>query len=130
MDTDWFARVADADFCYLTTIGRVSGWPHMIEIWFAVYGDAIYMLSGNLHRSDWVRNIVKEPRVEVRFGRPDAEPHAGRGRVVDAQAEPELDAAVRRVVATKYDEWEDGPGGKRLSGWARTALPVEVRFDG
>jgi deazaflavin-dependent oxidoreductase (nitroreductase family) len=128
VSTDWLQDVADADFCYLTTIGRVSGRPHTIEIWFAVYGEAIYMLSGNLNRSDWVRNVVKQPRVEVRFGSRNAEPHAGHGRIVDAQAEPDLDAAVRRVVATKYDEWETGPEGRRLSTWARTALPVEVRF--
>jgi hypothetical protein len=25
-------------FCYLTTVGRVSGRPHTIEIWFALDG--------------------------------------------------------------------------------------------
>lgn len=129
MGNEWLAAVADADFCYLTTKGRVTGRPHTIEIWFVVYEGAIYMLAGSGHRADWVRNIKKEPGVEVRFGSRNGEPHAGRGRVIDARAEPELDAAVRPIVATKYDEWEDGPDGRRLSGWARTALPVEVRFE-
>ena len=47
---DRLAEVADADFCYLTTTGRVSGRPHTIEIWFAVQGDAIYLMAGSRHR--------------------------------------------------------------------------------
>jgi deazaflavin-dependent oxidoreductase (nitroreductase family) len=129
VSADWLNDVAGEDFCYLTTIGRVTGRPHTIEIWFAAHGNAIYMLSGNMDRSDWVRNVMKEPRVEVRFGSPDAPPHAGLARVVEARAGPDLDAAVRRTVAAKYDEWQEGQEGQTLSGWGRTALPVEVRFD-
>jgi len=67
--------------------------------------------------------------VEVRFGSPDAIPHAGRAHVVDPKSEPEADAAARRLLAGKYDEWQEGEEGQTLSGWARTALPVEIRFD-
>lgn len=28
------AQLANEDFCYMTTTGRVSGRPHEIEIWF------------------------------------------------------------------------------------------------
>jgi hypothetical protein len=31
-----FERLADEDFCYLTTTGRKSGKPHESEIWFGV----------------------------------------------------------------------------------------------
>ena len=41
----------DEDFCYLTTRGRVTGRPHEIEIWFAVDGDTVYLLSGGGDRS-------------------------------------------------------------------------------
>ena len=58
---DRLAEVTDADFCYLTTTGRVSGRPHTIEIWFAVQGDAIYLMAGSRHRADLVRNIVNVP---------------------------------------------------------------------
>ena len=43
-------------------------------------------------------------------------------------AQNALDAAVRRVVATKYDEWQEGQAVRTLSGWALTVLPVDVRF--
>ena len=32
------------DVCHLTTIGRVSGKPHRIEIWFAHHEGTLYLL--------------------------------------------------------------------------------------
>ena len=34
------------DYCYLTTVGRVSGDAHEIEIWFALNDGILYLLSG------------------------------------------------------------------------------------
>jgi deazaflavin-dependent oxidoreductase (nitroreductase family) len=59
--------LADEDYCYLTTIGRVSGEPREIEIWFGLDGATLYMLSGGRDRSDWVKNLMREPRVSVRI---------------------------------------------------------------
>ena len=137
MSGEWLERLAADDFCYLTTVGRKSGNPHEIEIWFAVddwlgHSDhtgidapALYMMAGERGRADWVRNLMKTPQVAVRIG---GETHQGQARVIDAAREPELDARVRRLLAAKYREWADGQEGRELSGWARTALPVEVRF--
>jgi hypothetical protein len=52
-------------FCYLTTTGRVSGEPREIEIWFGLEGETLYMLSGGRERSDWVKNLRREPAVRV-----------------------------------------------------------------
>jgi deazaflavin-dependent oxidoreductase (nitroreductase family) len=113
-----FERLADEDFCYLTTKGRVTGRPHTIEIWFALQGGALYMLSGGGDRSDWVRNIRRHPDVTVRIGRRRT---PGRARIL-GPADPE-DAAARRLLAAKYQGWREG---RPLSGWARTALTVAV----
>ncbi len=43
---DGLLSTTDDDFCYLTTRGRVSGRPHEIEIWFALDGRTLYLLSG------------------------------------------------------------------------------------
>jgi hypothetical protein len=59
--------LADEDYCYLTTTGRVSGEPREIEIWFGLYGRTLYMLSGGRDRSNWVKNLIREPRVRVRI---------------------------------------------------------------
>ncbi len=121
----YLESMAGEDFCYLTTTGRVSGKPHTIEIWFAVDGGAVYMMAGGGTRADWVRNLMKNGEIAVAFGRPDAEAYAGRAHVIDAQTEPEPDALARRLLAAKYQGWREG---KPLSGWARTALPVVIRF--
>ena len=107
-------------FCYLTTTGRVSGRSHTIEIWFALHGRTLYLLSGGGDRSDWVRNLQRDPAVTVRLGRRDADELPGRARVVEAGTDE--DELARRLVAGKY---QPGYGGD-LSGWRRSALPVAV----
>jgi len=115
MSEELESRAAEA-FCYLTTTGRVTGRPHTIEIWFALNGRTLYMLSGNgpRHRADWVRNLTKTPAVTVRIG--DSE-FAGVGRVVK---DGEEDDHARRLLLEKYKPTYSGD----LSEWGRTALPV------
>jgi hypothetical protein len=55
------SALAREDFCYLTTTGRVTGRPHTIEIWFALDGATLYMLSGGREHSDWVKNLKRTP---------------------------------------------------------------------
>jgi deazaflavin-dependent oxidoreductase (nitroreductase family) len=113
------------DFCYLTTTGRRTGDPHTIEIWFGMPDDgrAVYLLSGGGDRSDWVRNLVANPAVGVRFGAPRATDVPGHARLVEAADEEE---AARRLLAAKYQGWDEG---RPLSSWARTALCVAVDPD-
>src|SRR3712207_3384677 len=106
--------LANEDFCYLTTTGRVTGRPHEIEIWFALNGTNLYMLSDS-DRSDWVKNLRKTPEVTVRIADRTFEGHA---RVVEEGRE---DALARRLLVEKY---ERNPGS--LSNWRRSALPVAV----
>ena len=110
-------------FCYLTTAGRVSGRPHTIEIWFALRGRTLYLLSGGGDRSDWVRNLLRRPEVTVRLGRRDAPALPGRGRVVEPGSDE--DELARRVVVAKYQPTYGGD----LSGWRRSALLVAVDLD-
>jgi len=109
--------LAGESFCYLTTTGRVTGRPHEIEMWFGLgpEGRTLYMLSGGGDRSDWVRNLKRNPKVTVRLG---GERFEGRARVVE---DPEEDALARRLLVEKY---ERKPGS--LSNWRRRALPVAI----
>jgi deazaflavin-dependent oxidoreductase (nitroreductase family) len=107
--------IAGEDFCYLTSVGRVTGRPHTIEIWFAIEGRTLYMLSGGSHHSDWVKNLQRNPEVGVRIG---CEHFEGRARIVK---DPEEDELARRLLVKKY---ERNPGS--LANWRRTALPVGV----
>jgi deazaflavin-dependent oxidoreductase (nitroreductase family) len=110
-----FRALAGEDFCYLTTTGRVTGRPHTIEIWFALDGHTLYMLSDGRDGSDWVRNLQRAPEVTVRIADERFEGHA---RVVEEGEEDEL---ARSLLIEKY---ESTPGS--LSNWRRTALPVAV----
>ena len=111
-------NLAEEDFCYLTTTGRISGRPHTIEIWFALHEQTIYMLSGGRDRSDWVRNIQADPRVSVELGE---ETYEAKAHVIDPDA-PE-DALARELLVTKYKDSEDD-----LDQWGRTSLPVVITF--
>jgi deazaflavin-dependent oxidoreductase (nitroreductase family) len=114
-----FERLADEDFCYLTTVGRRTGKRHTIEIWFARDNGNLYLLSGGGESADWVRNLRKTPTVHVRIG---SRTVAAKAREVTA---PEEDALARRLLDEKYMGWKTG---KRLSSWARNALPVKIEL--
>jgi hypothetical protein len=51
------------------TLGRHSGAPHDVRVWFAVERGIVYAPVRNGLRSDWLRNAVAAPRVEVKRGR-------------------------------------------------------------
>ncbi len=108
--------LAAESYCYLTTTGRVSGQPREIEIWFGLDGDTLYMLSGGRERSDWVKNLIREPRVTLRIA---DRAFAGRARIVSS---PEEDGHARRLV---FDKYAPGYGGD-LSEWRETSLPIAV----
>jgi deazaflavin-dependent oxidoreductase (nitroreductase family) len=109
--------LAEEDFCYLTTTGRVSGRPHEVEMWFSLVPESqtLYMLSGGRERSDWVRNILRDSGVTVRIA---GEIFSGFAREA---RDPEEDELTRRLLVEKY---ESRPGS--LANWRRTALPVVV----
>jgi deazaflavin-dependent oxidoreductase (nitroreductase family) len=107
------------DYCYLTTIGRASGEPREIEIWFGLAGTTLYMLSGGRDRSNWVRNLMRDSRVTVRIGNHE---FYGTARIVDDGDE---DAMARRLLLDKYSTGYSGD----LTGWDRDSLPVAVDLD-
>lgn len=113
--SDW-TRFGDEQYCYLTTTGRVTGRPHRIEIWFAIDGATLYLLSGGRERSDWVKNLRKDPRVTIEIG---SGVYAGQARIVEDDGE---DRRARRLV---YDRYADGYSGD-LTGWRGSALPIAV----
>jgi deazaflavin-dependent oxidoreductase (nitroreductase family) len=108
--------LADENYCYLTTTGRISGEPREIEIWFGLAGSTLYMLSGGHDRSNWVRNLMRTPEVRVRIGDRELQ---GTARIVDDGDE---DAAARRLLLDKYAPRYSGD----LTEWSRDSLPVAV----
>ena len=85
---EFLGEHADDDCCDVTTIGRTSGRPHKIEIWFGVIGDTMYLISGNGPGADWYRNALANPGVTVDLA----------GRTFSATARPVTDPDERRQV--------------------------------
>jgi deazaflavin-dependent oxidoreductase (nitroreductase family) len=113
---DDLAALAAESYCYLTTTGRISGEPREIEIWFALAGSTLYMLSGGRDRSDWVKNLKREPGVTVRIAGRTLD---GRARIV---ADPDEDERARRMVFEKYAPGYSGD----LTDWRARSLPIAI----
>ncbi len=91
-------------YLYLTTIGRISGNPREIEIWFCELKGKYYIVSHLFDRANWVQNIRKNPKVSFRVCESTYE---GQGRILDPSKEPVLCAGVKRRSEEKYT-WSDG----------------------
>lgn len=120
MDKRLFSRLQKQEYCYLTTTGRVTGNPHEIEIWFGLKGNILYLLSGGMDRSDWVKNLMKNPSVTVRVSKHTFNATA---RLVKDEEE---EMTARNLLADKYHERK---ANGSLSNWARTALVVGIDLD-
>jgi deazaflavin-dependent oxidoreductase (nitroreductase family) len=107
---------SEQDFCYLTTTGRVSGQPHTIEIWFALQGKTLYMLAESRGKADWVKNIQRNPDVQVKIR---GHVFPGKGRIVQELHE---DTLARQIVMDKYTPRYNGD----LQDWSHTSLPIAI----
>ena len=110
-------QLSREEYCYVTTTGRVTGKPHKIEIWFGLNGRTLYLLSGGMDKSDWVKNMKKNPSVSVRIAK---HTFPATARIVTDGKEETM---ARHLLARKYQGWKEG---KKLSEWARSALPVAL----
>ncbi len=113
------AHDAERSVCDLETIGRRSGEPRVLEIWFAADGDRVYLLSGGRDDAHWVRNLRQNARARLRFG---DRWYEGTARVIDDGTDPD-DRRARELLGAKYQGWQPG---RPLGEWARTSLPVAI----
>ena len=104
--------LSNNQYLYLTTIGRISGEPRQIEIWFVQFQGRFYVLAEHFHKAQWVKNIERNPKVRVRVGDKEFDATA---RVLDEKLDRESWQTAQRLSAEKYD-WGEG-------------LPVEIRSD-
>jgi deazaflavin-dependent oxidoreductase (nitroreductase family) len=115
---EWLARWTSDSYAYLTTIGRRSGRPHRIEIWFAVENERLYLMSGGRDRSDWVRNLQANLRVTIELG---VETRAGVARILqEGTAE---DQRARDLLVAKY-----ATPTNPLDDWKQRSLAIAVDF--
>lgn len=108
--------MASDDYCYLTTTGRKSGNPHRIEIWYALEGDTLYLMSGGRMKSHWTQNVAANPAVSVEL---DGVTYQATARLLEDGDESER---ARTFVFDKYaPRFKDD-----LTEWRERALPVAL----
>jgi F420H(2)-dependent quinone reductase len=78
------------------------------------------VLSGGGDRADWLRNLRKTPRVRLRI---ETQATTATARVIRAGTKE--DQLAREILDGKYQGWREG---KRLSSWARNAVPVAIEL--
>jgi deazaflavin-dependent oxidoreductase (nitroreductase family) len=113
-------KLAQEDYCYLITTGRISGRPHTIEIWFALHEQTLYMLSGGRDNSDWVKNALHTPTVQMKIS---STIFTGTARLI---TDTEEDTLARKIVFEKYVPRSSDD----LVSWSRTSLPIAVDIVG
>ena len=91
----------------ITTIGRKSGQPRRIEIWYHRVGGRYY-LSGLPGRRDWYANVLENPRFTFHLKQSSLASLA-------AVATPITDPAERRRIFAEivsnprhYEKWVEG----------------------
>ncbi len=96
--------IADEQFLYLTTIGRKSGEPREIEIWFVIFNECFYLFAETGEAAGWVKNLQRNPKVWVRLKEGRIEATA---RVLDREVDGNLRDRVAALANRKYG-WSDG----------------------
>jgi deazaflavin-dependent oxidoreductase (nitroreductase family) len=89
------AHVAGRQTVRLTHIGRQSGKPHEVTIWFVAHGDKVYLSTADVARQ-WVRNVQKTPQVKLNIG---GERFEGEARFLKNPVERKR---VMQLVQRKY----------------------------
>jgi deazaflavin-dependent oxidoreductase (nitroreductase family) len=117
---DRVRRALDSDRTIdMTTLGRRSGEPRRIEIWFYRYHGRVF-LSGSPGRRDWYANLVAHPEFTFHLkGSAQAD--------LPARARPITDEAERREVIDGILE-ELGRGSGAVDEWVARSPLAEVEF--
>ncbi len=99
-----FQDVAGKQVLNLRTVGRTTGLPREIEIWFVVCRERFYLFAETGDAAGWVKNIRRDAKVTVSIEGRSIEATA---RVLDRQADRNLWDEVVAIANQKYG-WGDG----------------------
>jgi len=76
----------------ITTIGRKSGRPITLPVWFVLEGDTLYLLPVKGSDTQWYKNALQNRRIRISAGDAQGE----------FEATPVTDAKVVASVADKF----------------------------
>lgn len=107
------AAIQDESTVRLVTIGRKSGAPRPVTIWFVADAGRIYVQAGKGGSTDWFKNLQKTPSVTLEFGERRLK---GQASVVTDSAEASriLDLFRKKYWLARLASWVgSGIGGGR-----------------
>jgi hypothetical protein len=93
-------------FFYLTTVGRKTGQPHQIEIWFVQHNGCFYLCSERRESADWIQNSFVTPQVQFYVAERGYDP-PGQDGIAVVEDDPTTIAAVKSLFDAKYN-WSNG----------------------
>ncbi len=116
MDPHDLEPLKKEQFAYLTTLGRKSGKPHTVELWFALADGKIY-LSHEGATTDWMRNIASNRRVSIRVG----------GANVEADAQIPTEAiAIKAGQKALYEKYYGPASEATIDDWFELSKIIEL----
>lgn len=104
--------------CRLTTVGRNSGLPRMVTLWFVLEDGTVYFAGGK-QRPQWCRNIRANGVASVEIA---GTTMRGRARVVESPAEgqPVIDRVLQKYLLARLS---------RPFGGYKNAVPVVIELE-
>jgi deazaflavin-dependent oxidoreductase (nitroreductase family) len=116
MDLKRIDAVKKKKLIYLTTRGRKTGKPHIVEIWFAFADGKVY-LSHEGDYTDWMKNIRNDGHVKAKINGVQFD---GFARILEEGDSRELG---KRALYEKYY----GPAGKEvIDDWFELSTVLEL----
>ncbi|NJN19751.1 MAG: nitroreductase family deazaflavin-dependent oxidoreductase [Oscillochloris sp.] len=107
--------------CDITTIGRMSGQPRRIEIWYFVIAGDVY-ISGTPGARDWLANLRVHPGFTF---------HVKHGARADLPAHAEIidEPGDRRRIMAQLMQANSYFAGGDLEAWVAGSPLVRVHFE-
>ena len=102
----------EEEFLYLTTLGRLTGEPRQIEIWFVEREGHYYVVSELRNGANWVKNIKKVSKVQFSVGlranrKSSRVGTRAKARLLEDDEDRELICQVCDLMDAKYG-WSNG----------------------
>ncbi len=111
-----FESINKEKFIYLTTKGRNTGKEYTKELWFAQSSNGKIYLSHEGERTDWMKNLMKNPRVRARIGS------------LNFEADAKIAKGDSREDGKKslYEKYYGEAGREKIDDWFELSMVVEL----
>jgi deazaflavin-dependent oxidoreductase (nitroreductase family) len=116
-DNDLKARLSRSSEITITVTGRRSGRAISIPVWFALEGDKLYLLPVQGSDTQWYKNVLKNPSIQIEAG----------GAKAEVQAALVKDATQVKSVVEKFRDKYGANDVKKYYSKLDVAVVAQVR---